>query len=409
MFAYRKKKLYAENVPVERILRKTGTPVYIYSRKMLEGNYDRIDGAFSEVPHIVCYAVKANTNSAVCRTLFSRGAGADIVSGGELYRSLRAGVPPSKTVYAGVAKTSGEIEYALRSNVLMFNAESAEELANIDRISRRLRKKARVALRVNPNVDAHTHKYVTTGKSENKFGIPLREAARIYTAGRYGNLDLCGIHCHIGSQITEAGPYALMAKRISKLASGLISSGVGIRYINLGGGLGIRYYRESPADPGKFSARILPAFRGLKVTFIIEPGRYIAGNAGIMVTGVVYRKKGRKKNFLIVDAGMNDLVRPTLYGSYQDIIPVKAGGSRRVRADVVGPVCETGDFLGKDRMLPWLEQGECLAVTCAGAYGFAMASQYNSRGRPAEVMVNGGAWRTVRSRENYRDLVRKEN
>jgi diaminopimelate decarboxylase len=413
MFTYRHGTMFCENVALKDILRKTGTPAYIYSKSGIMSNYARFDRAFSGQPHLVCYAVKANTNLGVCRTLFSLGAGAEIITGGELYRVLKAGADPSKIVFAGLGKTEEEIKYAARENILMFNAESLEELENLNRISSRTGKRLRVALRVNPNIDPHTHKYITTGKGETKFGIPLQDAPAIYRdSRRYRNLDLCGIHCHIGSQITSVRPFALMARKLAHVVAGLRASGIRLRYIDLGGGLGIRYRDENPPSPAGLAEAVLPALKAAGATLILEPGRYLVGNAGILAAKILYRKANKNKKFLIIDAAMTDLIRPTLYGAYHNIAPVdlKCAGraSGTEKADVVGAVCETGDFIGQGRILPRLEIGEYVAVECAGAYGFSMSSQYNSRPRAAEVLVRGNGWKTVRRRETYRDLITGE-
>ncbi len=409
MLSYRRDQLLIEKVPLETLARKYGTPLYAYSKTRLIDNYRSFDKAFSRVPHCVCYAIKANSNGSILSTLAAQGAGADITSGGELFRALEAGFPAGKIVYAGIGKTAGEIEYALLEDIRMFNVESIEELELISRIAARMKKKAAIAFRVNPNVDPHTHKYITTGKSGSKFGIPYGDVVAAYEyAVRLPGIDVAGIHCHIGSQITEAGPFRLAAERVNGLREKLARKGIALRSVNLGGGLGITYHKEAAPPPAELSRAVLPAFRGFKGTFLFEPGRYIVGNAGILVVKVIYRKHSGGRNFLIVNGGMNDLIRPTLYEAYHSIAPVRKTRAERIKADVVGPICESGDFLGKDRMLPRIDQGECLAVQCAGAYGFAMSSQYNSRLRAAEVMVQGGKHTLIRRRETYRDLIAAE-
>ena len=409
MLSYRNGRLFLENVSFESLAKRFGTPLYVYSRAKLEANYAAFDKAFKNVRHIVCYAVKANSNCSLLKGLSDAGAGADITSGGELYRALRAGFDHRKIVYAGIGKTRAEIEYALRENILIFNVESIEELEQINSAAGRLKKKAKIAFRINPNVDPHTHHYITTGKSGGKFGIPYSETLGAYRAAkRMPHISVEGIHCHIGSQITELGPFRLAAERISGLVRKLSSIGIRLNYVNLGGGLGIRYDRENPPSPDGLARAVLPALRDFRGTFIFEPGRYIAGNAGFFLVSVIYRKSSGGKKFLIVDGGMNDLVRPTLYDAYHEIIPVNKSSGANVKVDVVGPICETGDFLGKERLLPWVPQGGLLAVKCAGAYGYAMSSQYNSRLRAAEVMVDSNKAKIIRKREVYGDLIANE-
>lgn len=409
MLQYRNGKLYIENLPAEGLCRRFGTPLYAYSKTRLLENFRGFDAAFRSVPHLVCYALKANSNFEILKALAKSGSGVDITSGGELYRSLKAGFSPRKIVYAGIGKTGEEIGYALKHGILMFNVESLEELALINRTALRMRKKAPVAFRVNPNVDPHTHHYITTGKSGSKFGIPYEEAVAAYrTASRMAGIEVVGVHSHIGSQITETEPFRMAAVKIHDLTRRLSASGIGLRYVDLGGGLGIRYDREDPPSPEDLAGAVLPVFRDFKGTFVLEPGRCIVGNAGTLLAKVVYRKASGGKNFLIVDAGMNDLIRPTLYEAYHEILPAKAPGRPKLRQDVVGPICETGDFLGKDRKLPKLRAGEYLAAACAGAYGFAMSSQYNSRLRAAEVMVEGSKTKLIRRREKYTDLTESE-
>jgi diaminopimelate decarboxylase len=409
MLNYRKETLFVENVSLSSLAEEYGTPLYVYSRSKLVENYRVFDKAFGQVSHIVCYALKANSNHTVLKTLAKEGSGVDITSGGELYRSLKAGFNPGKIVYAGIGKTAAEIEYALKNKILMFNAESVEELYALNGIAGRLGRKASLAFRVNPDVDANTHKHITTGKSGSKFGIPYKEALSVYKLAKsLKNIDVAGIHCHIGSQITDVKPFHLMALRMRQIYDNLLELGIKLRYIDLGGGLGIQYKNEKTHTPAELAGSVLPVFRGCDCTFIVEPGRYIVGNTGYLVAGVTYRKKADGKNFLIVDAGMNDLVRPTLYEAYHDIVVAKRPGRKKVLVDVVGPICETGDFLGKGRMLPWVEQGERLVVKCAGAYSMAMSSQYNSRVRAAEVMVGGRSAKLIREREKYEDLIIKE-
>ncbi|MBI5695110.1 MAG: diaminopimelate decarboxylase [Nitrospirae bacterium] len=408
-FRYVDGRLFCEDVAVEEIAREAGTPVYIYSRKTLERHFKVFDEAFSGMPHIVCFAMKANSNQSVVGTFAKLGGGADVVSGGELFRAMRAGVPADRIVYAGVGKTVAEIEYALNSGILMFNIESEDELLTIDETAGRLGVKARVALRINPDVDARTHPYISTGLKKNKFGIAIEHAMEGYrTASALSNIEVVGIHQHIGSQLTETGPFVDSLKKTVELVARLKDAGVDIKYIDVGGGLGIKYLDEDPPHPSELADALMPVLEGVGCTLIFEPGRVLVGNAGCLVTKVLYRKATEVKNFVIVDAGMNDLVRPTLYQAYHAVKPVMKKDGPEYVADVVGPICETGDFLAKDRTMTVPEGGDLLAVMSAGAYGFTMSSNYNSRPRAAEVMVSGNSFQVVRKRETYEDLVRGE-
>lgn len=409
-FSYRGKNFYAEGVPVARIAKKVGTPVFIYSDKTIKRHYEAFHRAFAGVPHIICYSVKANSNLAVIKTFADEGSGFDIVSGGELFRALKAGADPQKIVFSGVGKTRDEMEYAIKKRILMFNVESAQELREINRAAGRLKKKTRIAIRVNPDVDPGTHPYISTGLKENKFGIETEEAIREYLyAKRYlKNLEVVGVDCHIGSQITRLSPFVDALKKTRALVKLLRKEGLQISYLNMGGGLGITYEEERPPHPTRYGQAVIRETRGLGLTLIFEPGRAMMGNAGILLTKVLYTKKGTQKNFIVTDAAMNDLARPSLYGSYHVI---KAAAKRRgaeVTADVVGPVCESGDFLARDRKLPAVSPGDFLVVMSAGAYGFSMSSNYNSRTRAAEVMVKGREFSVIRKRETFKDLVRGE-
>ena len=409
-FDYRGRSFYAEGVPVEKIIKEVGTPVYIYSQKTLRRHYNVYDEAFAGVPHLICYSIKANSNISILKTFAEEGSGFDIVSGGELFRALKAGADPGKIVFSGVGKRDDEIEYALKSRILMFNVESPQELRAIDRIAGRQRKKAGVAIRVNPDVDPKTHPYISTGLKKNKFGIESAEALREYVYARKNlrNVLPIGIDCHIGSQITKIGPFVDALKRVTELLKKLRAQGVDIKYLDMGGGLGITYDTEEPPHPSRYGQAIIKGTKGLSVTLVFEPGRSMVGNAGILATSVVYTKKGTKKNFVIVDAGMNDLARPSLYGSFHAIKAVKKNGRRGMVADVVGPICESGDFLAKDRELPGVQPGDSLAVMSAGAYGFSMSSNYNTRPRAAEVMVSGRDFHVIRKRESLDDLIKGE-
>lgn len=409
-FDYKGKNFYAEGVSVDRIIKEVGTPVYIYSQKTLSRHFQAYNEAFAAVEHLVCYSIKANSNIAVLKTFAQEGSGFDIVSGGELFRAQKAGANPKKIVFSGVGKREDEIEYALKSNILMFNVESPQELRAIDKIAKRLKKKAGVSIRVNPNVDPKTHPYISTGLKKNKFGIETEEAFREYVFAKNSlrNVVPMGVDCHIGSQITQITPFVDALKKTTELLKRLRGEGLDIRYIDMGGGLGITYDKEEPPHPSKYGEAVIQGTKGLDVTLIFEPGRSMVGNAGILATKVVYTKQGSEKNFVIVDAAMNDLARPSLYGSYHAIKAVKADSKKEIVADVVGPICESGDFLAKDRELPEVKAGDSLAVMSAGAYGFSMSSNYNTRPRAAEVMVSGKEFFVIRKRENLKDLVRGE-
>ncbi len=409
-FSVRQGELYCEEVPVARLAKAYGTPLYIYSQKTMISHFRKIQSAFSELAPLICYSVKANSNLSILRLLARQGAGLDIVSQGELVRGQTVGVPPGKMVYAGVGKTEVEITVALRAGILMFNVESEPEARLINRVAGRCRQKAKVAFRINPDVDARTHKYITTGKKENKFGLSISLARDLFRQSRrLHNLEPVGIHMHIGSQITSATPYIQAIQRLKKIIVDLRQEGFRIEYFNLGGGLGIIYDEERPQTAVEFARAVIPLIQPLNCRLILEPGRFIVGNAGILVTRVQYLKRGHLKTFAIVDAGMNDLIRPSLYHAYHRILPVsRSQKGRAVLTDVVGPICESGDFLGKDRRLPPLEPGDLLAVRSAGAYAMVMASNYNSRPRPAEVMVAGGRARVIRRRETINEMLEPE-
>ena len=402
--------LYCEEVPVARIAEAVGTPVYIYSHATLTRHFQVLDEAFSYVPHLICFALKANANLAVLKLFAGLGGGLDVVSGGELYRGLAAGVPPERIVYAGVGKTREEIAYALKSGILMFNVESDQELHRISEIAVELKRTARIALRVNPDVDPKTHPYIATGLKQSKFGIDIERAIEEYEAAKtLPALEVVGIHQHIGSQITKIQPFVDSLTRTVGLVRQLREQGTDIRYIDIGGGLGITYHDETPPLPLEFAQALIGVIRDLGATVILEPGRVLVGNAGILVTRVLYTKQQPVKNFVVVDAGMNDLARPSLYGSYHAIWRVhRVSGRDEVTVDVVGPICESGDFLAKDRKLPRFEPGELMAVMSAGAYGHTMSSNYNARPRAPEVMVRGNEFHVVRERETYADLIRGE-
>lgn len=408
-FNYRKNELYVEDIPLRELAQTYGTPLYVYSHRTLARHIDAYTEAFKEISSVICFAVKSCSNIAILHELGQRGAGADVVSGGELFRAMKAGIPASKIVYAGVGKTEDEIRFALGSGILMFNIESGDELAEINHVAGLMKKTAPIALRVNPDIDAKTHPYISTGLRKHKFGIPMEQALEFYrTASRMKNIRIVGIHKHIGSQITKTKPFADALKLVLTLVDELRSHGIEITHLDIGGGLGIPYNNENTPSPADLARRILPLLKGRKLTLIAEPGRSIVGNAGVLVTKALYLKQGPKKTFIIVDGGMNDLIRPTLYDAYHEILPVKKNTRKPGKCDVVGPICESGDFLAKDRMIPRTTRGEYLAVMSAGAYGFSMSSNYNSRPRAAEVIVNGDRHDLIRRRETYQDLIRGE-
>ena len=407
-FHYEAGVLHCEGVPLPEIARGAGTPAYVYSHAALERAYRELDEAFGKLNHLVCYAVKANGNLAVLHALSSFGAGADIVSGGELYRAMHAGFDPKKVVFAGVGKTDEEILAGLGERILLFNVESAPELEHLERLAARHGKRARVALRVNPDVDAGTHDHVATGRAFDKFGIPVDEAlALAEKMSEYRCVDLIGVHQHIGSQITKLDPFVESIEKTAGLVEELKRRRFDIQYFNIGGGLGIRYNDEETPTPKELVDAIRPALEATGTKILCEMGRYIAGNAGALLTGVVYRKKSGEKDFIVADAGMNDLLRPSLYDAHHEVRSVNEDGSV-ANADLVGPVCESGDYLARDRELPDAHEGDLLAVMSAGAYGFSMASNYNSRRRPAEVLVRGDRWAIIREREHMADLVKGE-
>ena len=409
-FQYRQDELFCEDVPVKKIADEIGTPFYLYSAKTLLNHYRAYDSAFASIPHLITFAMKANSNLAILRLFAKEGGGADIVSAGELYRALAAGVDPQKINFAGVGKTAEEIRYALQSDILMFNVESSQELRKIDAVAGPMGKAARVALRVNPNVDPKTHPYISTGMKKHKFGISIDKALEEYKlAVSLKHIAVVGIHQHIGSQLTETAPYVDALRLLLGLVEELKRLGIPIQYVNVGGGLGITYENETPPHPRDLAQAIGPLLKDLKCILIMEPGRALVGNAGILVTKVLYTKEGDSKKFVIVDAAMNDLIRPSLYGAFHQIQPVIRRGRNPITADVVGPICESSDFLAKDREIEECLPEEYLAVMSAGAYGFVMASNYNARPRVPEILVKGDRYFVVRERETHADLVRGEH
>jgi diaminopimelate decarboxylase len=408
-FRFKKGKLYCEDVSIEALAEKVGTPLYVYSHNTLRRHFLAYQKAFAKVPHLIAFAMKANANLAVLRLFAKEGGGIDIVSEGELHRALAAGVDPKKMVFAGVGKTRKEMAAALRAGILMFNVESAQELTALDEVAKSLGTKAPVALRVNPDINPKTHPYISTGLKKSKFGIEITRAVEQYQlASRLSNIEVVGIHSHIGSQLTQIKPFVDALKRIGKLIEELRGRGMEIKYWDIGGGLGITYDAEKPPLPKELAAAILPLLKESGCTIILEPGRSLVGNAGALITRVIYTKEGETKNFVIVDAGMNDLIRPSLYEAYHEIVPVVKKKRRNAIVDVVGPICESGDFLAQERTLPQVAPEELLAVLSAGAYGFSMASNYNARPRSAEVLVHGDKYATIRERESMDDLIRGE-
>jgi diaminopimelate decarboxylase len=409
-FEYKAGLLHAEDVPLKKIAQKVGTPAYVYSHATLTRHFKVFDQPFSELDHITCFSVKACSNLAILRLFATLGAGFDVVSGGELFRARQAGADPKRIVFSGVGKTEAEIRYALEEGILLFNVESEQELDQINRVAGGMNRKAKVAMRVNPDISAETHPYVATGLKQHKFGIDIKGSIELYhRASRMKNIEVAGVDCHIGSQLTRTAPFVDALTRMVELVEELRESGLDITYLDVGGGLGITYLDEEPPLPREYAREILLVAKDLECTLILEPGRVIAGNAGILLTRVLFVKEGSDKKFIIVDAGMNDLLRPSLYGAYHDILPVDEKKTEPgMVADVVGPLCESGDFLARGRRMPITQPGELLAVMSAGAYGFVMASNYNSRPLPAEVLVKGTRFFIIRERESYQDLTSHE-
>jgi diaminopimelate decarboxylase len=402
--------LHAEQVPLTTIAERFGTPTYVYSRATLEKHWQAFDEAFTGLPHLVCYAVKANSNLAVLNVLARQGSGFDIVSAGELARVIAAGGEAARTVFSGVGKTGAEIEYALQQHIRCFNVESIPELSRINAVAERLNLTAPISIRVNPDVDAQTHPYISTGLKENKFGIAIEDARQVYQSARQmAHLNVVGVDCHIGSQLTSVSPFVDALKRVLTLIDQLAEDGIAIKHLDIGGGLGIHYRDETPPTPAQYAAALKPLLADRNLEVLLEPGRAIAGNAGVLLTRVEFIKPTEAKQFAIVDAAMNDLLRPALYQSWQQIEAVVAQSDAAPAVyDIVGPICETGDFLGKDRELA-IAQGDLLAIRSAGAYGFTMSSNYNSRPRAAEIMVDGSEMHLVRERESIEDLFAGEH
>ena len=408
-FEYRDGKLFAEEADVNALAEEYGTPLYVYSAATFRRHFQAFDSAFDGLEHMTCFSVKANSNLAVLKLLGEMGAGMDIVSGGELYRALKAGISPEKIVYSGVGKRESEIREALTAGILMFNVESVAELHKINEVAGSMGKVAKISFRINPDVDPQTHPYISTGMKKNKFGLDIDLSIEAYKlAAGMDNIEPVGMDCHIGSQLTSIDPFLEALDKLLHFYGRLKDMGLDIQYLDLGGGLGIPYDAEEPPHPSDFGLALRDRLKDVPLKIILEPGRVIAGNSGVLITEVVYTKSNPSKNFLIVDAAMNDLIRPSLYGSYHRIDEVVRHGRPAVSVDVVGPICESGDFLARDRELPGVEAGEKLVVYSAGAYGFVMSSNYNTRPRACELMVDGNKVTVARKRETYEDLVKNE-
>ena len=417
-FRYQDNELYCEGVPLHELPEEFGTPLYVYSKSQIVQNYRAIEEPLKDLDHVVCYALKANANPSLLKILAQEGAGADVVSGGELYLALKAGFHPSKITFAGVGKREDEIEYALKSNIFTINAESSQELQIISLVALRLGTKARVTLRINPDIDAQSHPYITTGLKQNKFGIPSEEAESVFKfAATLPNLETMGVHAHIGSQITKIEPFVEAANFLTRFVKSLREAGMAINHIDFGGGFGVQYlnvltHEALPVEPDnaivpplhQYMEALVPVLREAECSVWFEPGRSIVANAGVLLTKVLYTKQNGAKKFAITDAGMNDLIRPSLYGAYHQIVPLKLDTYEQEHADVVGPICETGDFLARDRNLPKSKRDDYLAVMTTGAYGFSLASNYNARPRPAEILVNGDRVRVIRERQTIEQL-----
>jgi diaminopimelate decarboxylase len=408
-FKRRQGEVYCEDVPLAAIADAIGTPTYVYSSATLRRHARAMEAPFKSLPHLLCYSVKACSNLAILDLLREEGLGFDIVSGGELFRALKTGADPKTIVFSGVGKTEREIDEALRAGILLFNAESEAELEMIDSVAALRKKRAPVGLRINPDVDPKTHKYIATGLRDSKFGIPRLRAREAYRKAKsLRHLDVIGLDCHIGSQLTDIAPLVEAVQRLRALLDELSSDGIHLKYLDLGGGLGITYDDEKPPAPKSYGDALRAALKGLDVTLLLEPGRVIVGNAAVLLSRVVLTKEADTKRFVVTDAAMNDLIRPTLYEAHHEIEPVGKLSRSKAVVDVVGPICESGDFLARDRELPALERGDLVIVRSVGAYGFSMASNYNSRPRAAEVLVDGDRFRVIRERESYKDLVRGE-
>jgi diaminopimelate decarboxylase len=408
-FHYRQGDFFCEDLPMASLAERFGTPAYVYSQSTILGNYERLHRTLARIPGLICYSVKANSHLRILSLLRQAGAGFDVVSGGELARALRTGAAPDTIVFSGVGKTREEIDAGLAAGILMFNVESAGELAVLESRASALRKVGRVSIRVNPDVEAHTHPYISTGQMIHKFGVPKDEAIELYRrATGSPHLKVHGVACHIGSQILEVEPFWEALDEILAVARRLAAEGIDVEVLDLGGGYGISYAAEQPLDVERMTRGMEERLRDAGLRLILEPGRALVGNAGALLTRVLYVKKNQQKNFVVVDAGMNDLMRPTLYGSYHEIVPARQRAMERLMADVVGPLCESGDFLAQDRDMPDVQPGDLLAVLTTGAYGFVLSSNYNTRPRPAEVLVHGANAELIRARQTLEDLMAGE-
>lgn len=410
-FTYKNGRLVCENHDLEEIAKKQGTPLYVYSFAALVTQFKKFDAAFAGVDHLICFSMKANSNKAVLKTFFDLGGGADVVSGGELRRALAAGCDPKKIVFSGVGKTSEEIHLALTEGILQFNVESEQELANIQRVAAFQDKKAAICLRVNPDIDPKTHPYISTGLKQNKFGIAATKALEVYRqAAKMSHIDIAGIDCHIGSQLTDMAPFTAAMERVRGLIDALAAAGIVLRHVDIGGGLGIRYKDETVAEPEDYAQAVLRPLHGLKARVILEPGRYLVGNAGVILTKVIYTKAGEEgRHFTVIDAAFNDLMRPALYGAYHEVLPVIQDSKRGTSTTtVVGPICESGDVMAEARLMQKTLPGEYLAVMSAGAYGMSMASTYNSRGRLGEILVQGQQFYVIKKPDRLEDITQRE-
>ena len=413
-FTYKNGALYCEDVSIQDIADQVGTPFYLYSTATLKRHFQAFDSGFDGMEHLTCFAVKACSNIAILNLFGRMGGGADIVSGGELFRVMKAGIDPQKIIYSGVGKTRAEMREALFAGILMFNLESPQELDRLQEVAAEVGTVASVAFRINPDVDPKTHAYISTGLAKNKFGVPVGEALHEYLRARdMENIEIVGVSCHIGSQLTQIDPFVEALRKVKTFVASLEQEGIGIKYLDLGGGVGITYDDEQPPHPHDYARAIREELAGMDCTLILEPGRVITGNAGVLVTEVQYTKVNsggeKEKRFVIVDAAMNDLTRPSLYGAFHKIIPVREGGESMEQVDIVGPICETGDFMARDRMMPEVAQGDLLAIMSSGAYGFSMSSNYNSRTRAAEVLASDERFQIIRYREELEDLLRGES
>lgn len=408
-FQYKKNELYCEGVRISEIIKKAGTPAYIYSHAAFTGRLKELQGAFREVNPLICYSMKANSNLAVLRSLVKEGSGLDIVSGGELERAKRAGCPGNKIVFAGVGKTDEEIASAIRYGILFFNVESLPEIEAINSVAKKLKKTATISLRINPDVDPRTHRHISTGKKESKFGIDLLRAEKAFiTRSKYPYVRFAGLHVHIGSQIETGEPFLHAFRKVTKFIADLKSDGVDLEFLNIGGGLGVTYDKEKPQKAADYAKKVAPLLKATGLKIIMEPGRFVSANSGILASQVIYVKETDVKRFAIIDAAMNDLIRPSFYDAYHRIEPIVKKKSKTVTYDVVGPICESGDFLAKNRKLPQVKRGDSIAIFSAGAYGYVMSSNYNTRGRAVEVLVKGRSFSIVKKRESVSDVLAGE-